>query len=149
MGTDPIPLSTTSLIQNWMFGNHFLCGDLKTLEQSLDIGKPNPINTVQGILSGKNHISKDLFSGKNAAANIGLGSTLERWDASLFVNPQDHVLVRGFEALHIVAIHFLVHINQSVVTLTDVHHGAWRVEVCGDEEDGDDCGGVLHTPIVT
>ena len=113
-----------------MFGNHFLCGIFKTLEQSLDIGKPNPINTVQRILSGKNYISLELLSGKNAAANIGLGILLEH---SFFVNPQNHVLVRSFKALHIVAVHFRVHIVQSVVTLTDVHDG----------------GGVLHACIVT
>jgi len=131
-----------------MFGDYLLCALLKFLEQSLDIGKPNPINTVERVLSGKNHVSKDVLSGKNAAANIGLGSTLESRDASLFVNPQNHVLVGSLEAFNIVAVHFLVHIDQSVVTLADVHHGARRVEVCGNEEDGDDGGGVLHVGIV-
>ena len=148
MGTNPIPLSTTSLIQLRMFSNHHLCSIFKFLDQALDGIKLDSINTVQRILSGKNHISEDLLSGKNAAANIGLGSTLESRDASLFVNPQDHVLLGGFEALHIVAVHMLVHIDQSVVTLADVHHGAWLVEVCGNEEDGDDGGGVLHVGIV-
>jgi hypothetical protein len=46
--------------------------------------------------------------------------------------------------LHIVTVHVLVHIDQSVVTLADVDHAAWLGEVCGNEEDGDDGGGVLH-----
>ena len=149
MGTNPIPLSTTSLIQLRMFGNHHLCSIFKFLDQSLDGIKLNSIHSVQGILSGKNHVSEDLLSGKNTSANIRLGSTLQGRNASLFVNPQDHVLLWSFEALHIVTVHVLVHIDQSVVTLTDVHHGAWRVEVCGNEEDGDDGGGVLHVGIVT
>jgi len=149
MGTNPIPLSTTSLFQLRMFGNHLLCAVLKTLEHFLDGIELDPINTVQGILSGENHIAHDWLSGKNATANIEHGLTLERLKASLFVNPQDHVLLGSFEALHIVTVHVLVHIDQSVVTLTEVHHGAWRVEVCGNEEDGDDGGGVLHVGIVT
>ena len=149
MGTNPIPLSTTSLIQGWVKSEHFLCAVLKTLDHFLDGIKLDTINTVQGILSGKNHISHDWLSGKNAAANIEHGLTLERLDASLFVNPQDHVLLGSFEALHIVAIHPLVHIDQGVVTLTDVDHAAWLGEVCGNEEDGDDGGGVLHVGIVT
>ena len=146
MGTNPIPLSTTSLIQLRMFGDHLLCAVLKTLDHFLDGIELDPINTVQGILSCKNHISIDMLSCKNTAANIGLGILFEH---SFFVNPQNHVLLGGFEALHIVAVHVRVHIVQSGVTLTDVHHGAWRVEVCGNEEDGDDGGGVLHVGIVT
>ena len=149
MGTNPIPLSTTSLIQGWVKREHFLCAILKTFDQSLDGIELDTINTVQGILSGKNHVSHDWLSGKNAAANIEHGLTLERLDASLFVNPQNQILLRSLEAFNIVAVHFLVHIDQSVVTLADVHHGARRVEVCGNEEDGDDCGAILHTPIVT
>ena len=132
-----------------MFGNHLLCAVLKTLDHFLDGTKLDTVNTVQGILSGKNHVAHDWLSGKNAAANIEHGLTLERLDASLFVNPQDHVLLGSFEALHIVAVHPLVHIDQGVVTLTDVDHGAWLGEVCGNEEDGDDGGGVLHVGIVT
>jgi len=132
-----------------MFGNHLLCAVLKTLDHFLDSIKLDTVNTVQGILSGKNHVAHDWLSGKNAAANIEHRLTLERLDASLFVNPQDHVLLWSFEALHVVTVHVLVHIDQSVVTLTEVHHGAWRVEVCGNEEDGDDGGGVLHVGIVT
>ena len=149
MGTNPIPLSTTSLFQLRMIDNHHLGSIFKFLDHSLDGIKLDTVNTVHGILSGKNHISKDLFSGKNTSANIGLGSTLQGLNASLFVNPQDHVLLWSFEALHIVTVHVLVHIDQSAVTLTEVHHGAWRVEVCGNEEDGDDGGGVLHVGIVT
>ena len=149
MGTDPIPLSTTSLFQGRMFGNHLLCAVLKTLDHFIDGIKLATVNTVQGILSGKNHVSHDWLSGKNAAANIENGLTLECLKTSLFVNPQDHVLLRSFMALHIVTVHVLVHIDQSVVTLTEVHHAAWRVEVCGNEEDGDDGGGVLHVGIVS
>ncbi len=144
MGTNPIPLSTTSLIQRRMIGDHLLCAVLKTLDHFLDGIKLDTVNTVHGILSCKNYISEDLFSCKNTAANIGLGSTLQGRNASLFVNPHDHVLLWSFKALHVVTVHVLVHIDQSVVTLTEVHHGAWRVEVCGTEEDGDDGGGVLH-----
>ena len=131
-----------------MFGDHLLCAVLKTLDHFLDGIELDPINTVQGILSGKNHVSHDGLSGKNAAANIEHGLTPERLKTSLFVNPQNHVLLGSLEAFHIVAVHVLVHIDQSVVTLADVHHGAWLVEVCGNEEDGDDGGGVLHVGIV-
>ena len=144
MGTNPIPLSTTSLIQGWVKREHFLCAILKTFDHSLDGIELDTINTVQGILSGKNHVSHDWLSGKNAAANIEHGLTLECFKASLFVNPQNHVLLGGFKTLYIVTVHVLVHIDQSVVTLADVDHAAWLGEVCGNEEDGDDGGGVLH-----
>jgi len=149
MGTNPIPLSTTSLIQGWVKSEHFLCAVLKTLDHFLDGIKLDTINTVQRILSGKNHISHDWLSGKNAATNIEHGLTPERLNTSLFVNPQNQILLRSLEAFNIVAVHVLVHIEQGVITLTDVDHGAWRVEVCGNEEDGDDGGGVLHVGIVT
>jgi len=149
MGTNPIPLSTTSLIQRRMFGNHLLCAVLKTLDHFLDGIKLDTVNTVQGILSGKNHVSHDWLSGKNATANIEHGLTPERLNTSLFVNPQNQILLGSLEAFNIVAVHVLVHIDQSVVTLADVDHGAWLGEVCGNEEDGDDGGGVLHVYIVT
>ena len=149
MGTNPIPLSTTSLIQRRMFGDHLLCAVLKTLDHFLDGIELDPINTVQGILSGKNHVSHNGLSGKNAAANIEHGLTLERLDASLFINPKNHILLGSFEALHIVTVHVLVHIDQSVVTPTNVDHRGWEGKVCGNEEDGDDCGAILHVGIVT
>ena len=122
MGTIPIPLSTTSLIRLRLFGNHLLCTVLKSLDHFLDGIELNPINTVQGILSGKKGVSHDRLYTKNAGTNIEHGFTLECLKASLFVNPQNHVLLEGCEALHIVAVHVLVHIDQSVVTPTDGDH---------------------------
>ena len=148
MGTNPIPLSTTSLIQLRMFGDHLLCAVLKTLDHFLDGIELDTVNTVQGILSGKNHVSHDWLSGKNAAANIEHGLTPERLKTSLFVNPQNQILLGSLEAFNIVAVHVLVHIDQSVVTPTNVDHAAWLGEVCGNEEDGDDCGAILHVGIV-
>ena len=126
--------------------DHFLSTRLESLEQLLDVIKLDAINVVDGILSGKNHIAHDLLPRKNASANIDLWITLH---GALLVNPQSNTLTRNRNSLYIVAIHVFVHIGQSVVTLADVNHGAWEVEVCGDEEDGDDGGGVLHVGIVT